>query len=303
MLNLPFFCHFLPFLGEGGDLTLFMTGKKPRPDTEPMYSGGNLHEYPISDGYDLIEYTDFISSYTINSQRILITQSMHNGYFSACFVTSTLYSPRPAVTWWIRRDLSSFLAYVQKQWKKSMRIYSLACDEKFGFGVFLMENYGTNQIIATNKRDIKNFWADGFKVTACTAQGSAFYVIMTQGTEEYEGKKQMHFSRETWPEVNTKIVEGYENGKVVTGICYLTELEKYFVVMTEMSHRQCYFWQTNCTKEAHVERENCVKEKENMGYYLSIVFTDPTDDNILFVMTKDKSVKSSKSHAFYRMKT
>ena len=184
-----------------------------------------------------------------------------------------------------------------------MRIYSLACDKKFGFGVFLMENYGTNQIIATKERDIKNLWADGFKVTACTAQGSAFYVIMTQGTEEYEGKHQIYFSRETWPEVDTKIMEGYENGKVVTGICYLTELEKYFVVMTEMSHRQCYFWQTDCTKEAHVERENWVKEKENMGYYLSIVFTDPTDDNILFVMTKDKSVKSSKSHAFYRMKT
>ena len=293
----------MSFLGEGGDLTLFMTGKKPRPDTEPMYSGGNLLEYPISDGYDLIDYTDFISSYTIKSQRILISQSMHNGYFSACFVISTLYSRRPAVTWWIRGDFSSFLAYVKKQRKKSMRIYSFACDEKFGFGAFLMENYGTNQKIATNTNDIESFRADGFIITACAAQGSDFYIIMTKGTEEYKGKCQKHFTRETWPEVTTKIEKGFKKGRIVTGICYLTELERYFVVMTEMSHRQCYFWQPNSTKEAYIKRENWVKDKENMGYYLSIVFTDPTDDHILFVMTKDKRVHPSKCHAFYRLKS
>ena len=38
------------FVGEGGDLTLFMTGKKKRPSTEPMYSGGNRTEFPITSG-------------------------------------------------------------------------------------------------------------------------------------------------------------------------------------------------------------------------------------------------------------
>ncbi|KAJ7375762.1 hypothetical protein OS493_039028 [Desmophyllum pertusum] len=46
---------------EGGDLTLFMTGKKPRPSTEPMYSGGNRRDFPITSGYNTAKYTDFIS--------------------------------------------------------------------------------------------------------------------------------------------------------------------------------------------------------------------------------------------------
>ena len=133
---------------------MFMTGKKQRPITEPMYSGGNLLDFPVSAGYDEIDYTDFISSYIFNSQGIVISQSMHDGYLSACFTTTSLYRPRPLVTWWIPRDYDAFISFVKGRWEKSRRIYSLACDERFGFGVFLMENFGTNQAIITNTSDI-----------------------------------------------------------------------------------------------------------------------------------------------------
>ena len=292
---------FLPnsFLGEGGDLTLFMTGKKPRPDTEPMYSGGNLLDYPISNGNDLIEYTDFIKSNIRNSRRIVISQSIYNGYFSACFATSTLYRPRPKVTWRNCRDNSSFLTWVKAQWEKSMRIYSLAWDEKFGFGVFLMENYGTDQIITTNSSDIKKFWANGFKITACVAQGSTIYIVMTKGTKEYEGKRQRWFFSESWNDDEIEV--HYKTGRIITGICYSTELEKYFVVMTEMLQEQCYVWQPDSTKNENINREAWVKKKQNMGYYPSIIFTDPNDDHTLFVMTKDESVKFAKCKVFHKM--
>ena len=90
-----------------------MTGKKQRPITEPMYSGGNLLDFPVSAGYDEIDYTDFISSYIFNSQGIVISQSMHDGYLSACFATTSIYRPRPLVTWWIPRDYDTFISFVK----------------------------------------------------------------------------------------------------------------------------------------------------------------------------------------------
>ena len=68
---------FLYFLGEGGDLTLFMTGRKLRPGTEPMYSGGNRDDFPITIGYDSVKYKDFVSSHLFNSENILVCQSLH----------------------------------------------------------------------------------------------------------------------------------------------------------------------------------------------------------------------------------
>ena len=117
-----------------------------------------------------------------------------------------------------------------------------------------MENYGTDQEIATNANDIERFRADGFMITACAAQGSDFYIVMTKGTVEYKGKCQKYFTRETWRDVDNKIEKGFKKGRIVTDICYLTELEQYFVVMTEMSHGQCLFWQPNSTKEASQEK-------------------------------------------------
>ena len=135
-----------------------------------------------------IHYTEFISSYMFNSERIDTSQSMHDGYFSACFATTILYKPRPSVTWWICRDYGSFLTFVEEQWEKSRRIYSLACDERFGFGVFLMENFGANQAIITNASDIQKFGADGFRITACAARKSTFYIIMTKGINPKDDK-------------------------------------------------------------------------------------------------------------------
>ena len=92
--------------------------------------------FPADTTYS-IQYTEFISSYMFNSERIGTSQSMHDGYFSACFATTILHKPRPSVTWWICRDYGSFLTFVKEQWEKSRRIYFLACDERLGLECFL----------------------------------------------------------------------------------------------------------------------------------------------------------------------
>jgi len=124
-----------------------MTGKKARPSTEPMYSGGNIRDFPITTGYDLVEYTDFIRSHLFNSENIFICQNFHDGCFSGCFAPSKRYSPRPALSWGIWKNRHAFFEFVKEKWEwkngRSLKIYSLACDENLGFGVFFMGNYGS----------------------------------------------------------------------------------------------------------------------------------------------------------------
>ena len=168
-----------------------------------------------------------------------------------------------------------------------------------------MENFGTNQAIITNTSDIQRFWEDGFMITACAARGSAFYIIMTKGTKEYGEKSQEWITGNTWLEVDTEIRKSYQTGKVITGICYSTGLEQYFVVMTWMSQgrRQCYAWQTDSTKEGYLKREKWVKKKSEDGYHLTIIFNDLTDDKILFVMTKDGNISEYTYKVNHKMKS
>ena len=271
-----------------------MTGKKLRPKTDPMYSGGNRQDFDITKGYNTVDYTDFISSHIFNTQDILISQSMHNGFFSGIFSSSKLYSPRPATTWGIRRNYDEFLVFANKECKcvngKSKGIYSLACDEKFGFGAFFMEDYCTEQVILKSTAGITKQWGDGLKITSCAALDSTFYIVMAKGTKEYHGKQQMWFTRGTWKKANDEIQEGYQEGKAITGICYSSGLKLYFVVMTASMGRQCSRWFDTTVRDAMDDWEN---KKCDQGFHHTIIFNDPTDDKILFVMTEDKNRSSS----------
>ena len=287
------------FLGEGGDLTLFMTGKKERPSTEPLYSGGNRKDFPITTGFDSVEYTDLIGSYIKNSENILICQSLHDGRFSGCFAPSERYIPRPSVSWAIHENCNTFIELVKEKWNgkdgKPQNIYSLACDRNLHFGVFFMENYGTAQTIVTNTSDIKNKPKDGFKITACAAQGSTFYIIMTKGTKEYKGKPQAWFTCDSWGEAKNKIQKNSDNGKVITGICFSTGLGKYFAVMTKMPQGQIY------KKFHHVaSRTKWAREQHEEGFHPTIIFKDPTVKKTLVVMTKDEN--RSRSTCKYNVK-
>jgi len=271
--------------GEGGDLTLFITGKLPRPRTEPIYSRRNRNDFPITTGYDSVEYTDFIGSHLLSSEDILISQSFHNGCFSGIFAASKMYTPRPAVSWEIRSDYDSFFELVNENWnrmnRQSKQIYSLACDEKLGFGVLFLANYGVDQTILTNTSDIGKKEKDGFQITACAARGSTFYIVMTKDTREYQGK-QAWFTLNSWDEAKNVIQENQDKGRVVTGICYSTGQRKYLVVVMETTQDQIYRKFRRVT-----DLDNWVKEQYKEGFHPTIIFKDPADTKTLVVMIKD----------------
>ena len=290
------------FADEGGDLTLYMTGKKLRPRTEPIYSGGNLHDFRITSGYDTVNYTDFIGSHMFNSENILISQSMVKGFFSGIFASSKLYNPRPPIAWGIRKNYDEFLVFVKEQWKlvncKSKCIYSLACDECFGYGVFFMEDYGSEQTILNSTGDIKKQWDDGLRITSCATLNSSFYIIMTKHTKEYHGKLQLCFTASTWKETNDEIQEGYQEGKAITGICYSIGLKLYFVVMTASMGGQCFRWFDTTEGKA---MDDWKTKKYEQGFHPTIIFKDPTDNKTLIVMTKDENRSDYVRRANYKL--
>jgi len=287
--------------GEGGDLTLFMTGKKARPSTEPMYSGGNIIDFPVTTGYNSVEYTDFIGSHLFNSENVLICQNFHDGYFSGCFAPSKRYRPRPALSWGIQKNYDTFIKFVKEKWEwkngRSFNIYSLACDENLGFGVFFMENYGTSQSIVTNLDDIEKKWKEGFMITACAARGSTFYVVMTKDTNEYKGG-QSWFTCNSWVEAHNEIQKDYKEGRAITGICYSTGLGQYFVVMTETPKGQAFAWYRSDQVTARCNWED---EKYTEGFDTTIIFRAPADEKILFVMTQDENRLGYVSRVNYKM--
>jgi len=264
---------------------LFITGKLPRPRTEPIYSRRNRNDFPITTGYDSVEYTDFIGSHLLSSEDILISQSFHNGCFSGIFAASKMYTPRPAVSWEIRSDYDSFFELVNENWnrmnRQSKQIYSLACDEKLGFGVLFLANYGVDQTILTNTSDIGKKEKDGFQITACAARGSTFYIVMTKDTREYQGK-QAWFTLNSWDEAKNVIQENQDKGRVVTGICYSTGQRKYLVVVMETTQDQIYRKFRRVT-----DLDNWVKEQYKEGFHPTIIFKDPADTKTLVVMIKD----------------
>jgi len=269
-----------------------MTGRKSRPGTEPMYSGGNRKDFPITTGYDSVKYEDFISSQLFNSENILICQSFHNGCFSGCFAPYKRYSPRPALSLASGSDNDSFLESVNAHSKgingRQQNIYSLACDENLGFGVFFMEKYGTAQALVTKFSDIQKKWKEGFRITSCAARGPTFFIIMTKDTEEYRDKLQMCFNRNTWNKTCGEINKHIKAGYTVTGICYSTGLKRYLVVMTKIPEVQSSHYCDDTTAVL-----DWIEEKRHVGYHPTLIFRHPTVDKTLAVVTTDENRSES----------
>ena len=266
---------------------MFMTGKISRPSTEPLYSGGNREDFPITTGHDSAKYTEFVDSHLVHSEYIVISQSFHNECVSVIFAPLKSYIPRPSVSCASRSDHDSFIELANEKGNlkddKSQQISCLACDEKLGFGVLFMTNYGSAQKILTNTSDIEKESKDGFNITACAARGSTFYAIMTKDTREHKGRQQW-FTPKSWDEAERLIQENQDEKRVVTGICYSTGQKRYLVVVMETSQDQIY------KKFCDVaDLDKWVKKQYREGFHPNIIFKDPTDDNTLVAMVKDES--------------
>ena len=264
---------------------MFMTGKKSRPRTEPIYSGGKLIDYPITTGYDVTNYTDLISSYTINTQSVLISQSMLDGYFYGIFAPSKLLS----TVWGKRKDFVSFGQFVEEEWQwvngKSNMIYSLAYDRCVGLGVFFTENFGTTQLVLYNISisEIQEKWNKGYHITACvgTADIVGVCIVMTKDAEEYKGKTQAWFACSTWEEACLTITQYYKERFIITGICYSERELQYFVVMTQSPEVQSSKW----FDINGFGPTSWIDKKDKEGFHPTIIFADPVLKKTLLVVT------------------
>ena len=125
-------------------------------------------------------------------------------------------------------------------------------------------------------------------ITSCSARGSTYYIIMTKNVEGFHGKGQSFFESKSWSVAKTKIQENWNNGKIITSICYNSGLEKYLIVMTESTAGQDYEW-FNTSEGA--KRSEWLKKQEKVWLVPMIFFLDPTDNQLLVVCTTDKSRK------------
>ena len=151
--------------GEGGELTLYLIGKLSRPSKEPLYSEGDRNEFPIDPEYAKVSYLDYISSHLKNTDKFLISQNLCNKKFSGIFVKR---EEQNATAWAIQSTYKDFSDYVDKQWKKGNRLYSLACDESLGFGCYCLNDYGDSQSILIGTSRIVEYWDKGKVPQQCS---------------------------------------------------------------------------------------------------------------------------------------
>ena len=112
---------------------------------------------------------------------------------------------------------------------------------------------------------------------------------MTKNGEGFHGKGQSFFESKSWSVAKTKIKENWNNGKIITSICYNSGLEKYLIVMTKSAAGQDYEW-FNTSEGA--KRSEWLKKKEKEDELVPMIFfLDPTDNQLLVVCTTDKSRK------------
>ena len=94
-----------------------------------------------------------IAKHLGDKDRIVLSQSLARNTLSAVFAKSKQYV-RPNV-WWGLYNESMFMArYGTVDSSRSQNILSMACDDHLGFGVFTVEQYGSDQQVVKNMDDI-----------------------------------------------------------------------------------------------------------------------------------------------------
>ena len=70
-----------------------------RPSPEPLYSAKPRdHPYGITSGYQKRQYVGLLNSEMLNTDQLLISQSIHGREISAVSAEDSRYKPRPALS-------------------------------------------------------------------------------------------------------------------------------------------------------------------------------------------------------------
>ena len=110
---------------------------------------------------------------------------------------------------------------------------------------------------------------------------------MTKNVVGYHGKLQTYFTKNSWSDIETEISKHWENGKIITGICYNHGLKQYLVVMIESTAGQNYerFKSSESSEKSKWEK----KEYHEEDRHPTIYFLDPNDNQLFVVYTSDKN--------------
>ena len=65
---------------------------------------------------------------------------------------------------------------------------------------------------------------------------------MTKNVDEYHGKRQIFLRKNYWSKMDAKIIQYWDKGFRITGICYNHGLGEYLVIMTKSTASQSYEW-------------------------------------------------------------
>ena len=217
-----------------------------------------------------------------------------SGRISAIFGEDLRYDRRRVGLGWVNTDdHNDFMEYIEDQRSKGRHVFSIACDDHFGFGLLTMDDFGTTQGVAwdSDMSTVQEWFDAGYHITACGARNSQFYYIMTRGAMGYDGKKQTCTLKDSWGEAEDYIRQQWEKGYVLTGICYSTGKKQYFLVMTQSSEGQTQSHNWGTTSQA--VDFNWVEEECRMGREPTIIFHDPSDNLVLVVTTSDRNRSGS----------
>lgn len=179
------------------------------------------------------------------------------------------------------RNLNDLRGFLQAEKSEGRHIFSLASDDRFGFGVCTMEGYGTDQIFCSGFPSVVKFLNTterNFAISAVASWGSRFFFVLTKGVAMYAGKKQFITIRRGWRLVEEAITECGDMGAIITGLCYCKKTGLYALVMTESTAQQAYGWDWDSTQDFVAE-----------GYHPTLVLHHPTNSSILTVMTTDEN--------------
>ncbi len=291
------------FTENGGELTLYMTGKLSRPSTEPLYSGGDRTSFPVPFDYNKVEYTSFVKSHLKNSENVLLWQQISQERFTAIFGASELHSPVAPTAWIKATSYQSLKKMIQENQSSGKNVYSLAFDgtNSDHYAAYLMEGYGSAQSLLEYTDYASGRLDEGKRITSCTADHSQFYIVMTKDAPGYESRNgQSLYTRSSWSEIAAEIRIGYPEHHGITDLCYCSGRGQYLLVLTEGSPRQCCSW--FCLEDAE-KKKAWMKGKQIEGYHPTIMFQDPTDNKELVVMTKDPNRSNYLTRSRYPLKT
>ena len=305
-----FYCH----ISGGGEFTLFITGNSTTwPSTRPVFSGGNRKTYSLGRSRNM-DFMSFVSGLVENRQPIkrLIWQSYCDKKLNAIF--AGLKTCNASHSWFCHHCYDEFYKHTLDRWNTNHRqhIYSFSCDEKLGFSANYLEEYGEVQTIfygnfnennSNLKSDIENQWDMGSKITSCGTINSTYYIVMTKNAEKYSTDQgQTYHVKKSWQDVEVEISKGRHGMKqIITALCYNHSLKEYLVVMTQSTFKQEHKWldwKHDCKKEI----AEWIKQKRAEGYKYTIIFTDPTNDMNLLVMTSDETLSNARIYTDTLMK-